>query len=60
MKYTTPSKRGVITACDEHFTNITPLRFKKGVGWYCPTCGKFKWPALHEGIRAYNERLIKK
>ena len=50
----------VISCCDEHLEAITELVLgKKGEPtYYCPRCGKFQWPALHDGIRSYDEKLI--
>lgn len=48
----------VISACDEHtLERLTELAWREGPGYYCPTCGKHKWPALH-GEAAYDRALI--
>ena len=47
----------VIMACDEHREKTTELEFSEKLQrWYCPHCGKYEWPAIHEEAK-YDEKL---
>ena len=47
----------IITACDEHREITTELEFDERGFYFCPQCGKYRWPALH-GETKYEPTLI--